>query len=67
MPVCEAAGEGALRVAEGRKRDRGFDTSAVVDVIGRHRLAAAAADVYAGIIRLEQVTERAGKRFGRVT
>jgi IS66 C-terminal element len=34
VPVCEAPGTGALRVATGAERDGGTDERAVVDVVG---------------------------------
>lgn len=59
LPICEAAGEGTFHLAESGKQYCRFDASTVIDAIGRHRLAAAAADTCA---RSLGISKRAAAR-----
>src|SRR5215469_14642318 len=50
MPVCEAAGAWAVRVAAGEQRQRFFDASTALNVVRRHRLAAARAHLATAVV-----------------
>src|SRR5579862_4389771 len=64
MFVCEATGKRAIHLAEGGERKGIVDTSAVVDAIGRHRLAQTTTHADARTGRLKK-TERVREKISR--